>query len=148
MNYDQLKKIEQPAILRVIVSTVMPFILTLGIYIVFNGHLSPGGGFSGGAVLGGGLSLYMAAYGPEKVRRFFTFNTFRNLSCGALLVYALLKSFAFFQGNTGSEGARGMLGTPGTIFSGGLILPLNICVGIVVGCTVYGLFALFSESEV
>ncbi len=29
-----------------------PFIMIFGVYIILNGHLSPGGGFSGGAVLG------------------------------------------------------------------------------------------------
>ena len=36
---------------------LLPAILLFGIYVTVNGHLSPGGGFSGGAVLGGGLIL-------------------------------------------------------------------------------------------
>lgn len=30
---------------------LLPAILLFGIYVIVNGHLSPGGGFSGGAVL-------------------------------------------------------------------------------------------------
>ena len=37
------------------------------------------------------------------------------------------------------------LGTPGAILSSGLILPLNICVGLVVACTMYAFFALFRK---
>ena len=39
-------------------------------------------------------------------------------------------------------------GEPGAILSGGLILPLNICVGIIVAGTLYGFYALFGEGEI
>jgi multicomponent Na+:H+ antiporter subunit B len=59
------------------------------------------------------------------------------LTGAALLFYALVKGYAFVMGASGlSTGIS--LGTPGNLFSGGLILPLNISVGIVV----------FSEGEV
>lgn len=137
----------QPLILRFSVKLVVPFIMLFGIYIILNGHLSPGGGFSGGAILGAGLSLYSAVFGAEKVRKFFTFKTFTMCSGISLGFYALSKGYSFFMGASGKE--TGIpLGTPGRILSAGLILPLNICVGIVVACTVYGLYALFSEGEV
>lgn len=133
----------QPIILRLIVNMVVPFIMVFGLYIVFNGHLSPGGGFSGGAILGAGLALYASAFGAEKVRRFFTFKTFGILTSVALGFYAIVKGLVFF-----TKGLPIPLGTPGSIFSSGLILPLNICVGIIVACTIYGLYSLFSEGEV
>jgi hypothetical protein len=37
------------------------------------------------------------------------------------------------------------LGTPGAILSSGLILVLNICVGLVVTCTMYAFYALFRK---
>ena len=37
------------------------------------------------------------------------------------------------------------LGTPGAILSSGLILPLNICVGLVVACTMYAFYTLFRK---
>ena len=37
---------------------LIPVILLFGVYILLNGHLSPGGGFSGGAVLAAGLMIY------------------------------------------------------------------------------------------
>lgn len=144
---------KQPIILRFIVSLVVPFIMIYGMYIIVNGHLSPGGGFSGGAILGAGLSLTAASLGIERVRGFFSFRTYSVLSCFALLFYALVKGFSFSSGASevysGTGGSvLGFSGEPGTIFSAGLILPLNICIGIVVGCTIYGLFAIFLEGEV
>ena len=40
-----------------------PIIFIFGIYIILNGHISPGGGFSGGAILGAGMILYVSAFG-------------------------------------------------------------------------------------
>ncbi|MBS1332179.1 MAG: hypothetical protein HP053_03100, partial [Christensenellaceae bacterium] len=42
------------AILQLAAKILVPVILLYGMYIVLNGHLSPGGGFSGGAVMGAG----------------------------------------------------------------------------------------------
>mgnify|MGYP003623867126 CR=1 FL=1 len=134
---------EQPMILKVISIFVVPFIIIFGIYIVFNGHLSPGGGFSGGAIIGAGLSLYASVFGAEKIRRFFTFKTFTVCTGVALAFYALAKGIVFF-----TKESLLPVNMNGNLFSSGLILPLNICVGIVVACTIYGLYALFSEGEV
>ena len=39
-------------------------------------------------------------------------------------------------------------GTPGRILSAGLILPLNVAVGLVVGCTMYGFYAVFQRGRI
>lgn len=38
---------------------IYPFILIFGIYIIVNGHTSPGGGFQGGAII---ASVYISKY--------------------------------------------------------------------------------------
>ena len=58
-----------------------------GIYVILNGHISPGGGFSGGAIIGAGLILYTNAYGFEKTERFFTKKTYTGISVSALSFY-------------------------------------------------------------
>ena len=138
---------EQSMVLKTVIRRIIPFVMIFGIYVIFNGHLSPGGGFSGGTILGAGLVLCSVAYGKEKVRTFFTFQTFKVLCAIALYFYTLIKAWAFIMGATG--GTTGIpLGTPGNILSAGLILPLNISIGIVVACTIYCFYALFSEGEV
>ena len=91
---------------------LIPVILLFGVYILLNGHLSPGGGFSGGAVLAAGLA----------------------------------KSYSFF---TGANHLHSIIspGTPGNILSGGLILPLNVAVGLVVCCTMYSFYMYFRRGE-
>ena len=133
-------------ILKNIASVIVPCILLYGIYVVLNGHLSPGGGFSGGAVMGAGLILYSAAYGMDSVTRFFNRKTFTTLTTTALLCYALSKAYSFFTGANGLP-SHIPLGIPGAIFSSGLILVLNICVGLIVACTMYGFYILFTKGE-
>ena len=57
-----------------------------------------------------------------------------------------MKGYSFYTGanHVGWEVPKG---TPGAILSGGLILPLNLCVGIIVACTMYTFYSLFLEGE-
>lgn len=67
-------------ILQTAALILVPFIILFGIYVILNGHLSPGGGFSGGAIIGAGLILYLNAFGFEKTERFFTAKTYKWVS--------------------------------------------------------------------
>ncbi len=132
------------AILQMAARILVPVILLFGMYVVLAGHLGPGGGFSGGAVMGAGLILYLNAFGFEKTGRFFTYKTFRWVTFVALMTYALLKSYSFFCGANHLESGIST-GVPGAILSAGLILPLNICVGLIVMCTMYAFYTLFRK---
>lgn len=131
-------------ILQKIAMVLVPPIIIFGIYVILNGHISPGGGFSGGAIIGAGLILYLNAYGFKKTERFITPKTYSAVTVTALVFYALSKSYSFFTGANHLESGI-PLGQPGAILSSGLILPLNICVGLVVACTMYGFYALFRK---
>jgi multicomponent Na+:H+ antiporter subunit B len=119
-------------------------IVIFGIYVILCGHLGPGGGFSGGAVIGAGLILYLNAFGFKKTERFFTQKTYKRMSFGALACYCLAKSYSFYTGANHIESVI-PLGTPGAILSSGLILILNICVGIVVAGTMYTFYVMFRK---
>lgn len=125
---------------------LVPLILLFGLYVILNGHISPGGGFSGGAVMGAGLILYLNAFGFKRTERFFTFKTFQTVSLIALSFYALSKTYSFF---TGANHLHSVItpGTPGMLFSAGLIPYLNIAVGLVVCCTMYAFYTLFRKGD-
>ena len=135
------------AILQMTAKILTPIVILLGIYVVLNGHLSPGGGFSGGAIMGAGLIIYVTAFGFADIRRFFTYKTYQRVVLCALLTYAASKCYSFY---TGANGIHSIipLGTPGAILSSGLILVLNICVGFIVTCTMYAFYAVFRKGEV
>lgn len=125
---------------RILVSPIFIF----GIYVILGGHLGPGGGFSGGAIIGAGLILYLNAFGFKKTERFFTEKIYKRLSVCALGCYCLAKSYSFYTGANHIESVI-PLGTPGAILSSGLILILNICVGIVVAGTMYTFYVMFRK---
>ena len=141
---DRVYEPKNDAILQGVASILVPFIIIFGIYIILNGHLSPGGGFSGGSIIGGGLILYLNAFGFKKTERFFTEKTYKWVCFCSLTFYCLAKSYSFYTGANHIP-SKIPLGTPGAILSSGLILPLNICVGLIVACTIYAFYALFRK---
>lgn len=143
---DRMYEPKNDLILQKVARLLIPCILLLGMYIILNGHLSPGGGFSGGAVMGAGLILMLNAYGFRRMERFFTIRLFRAVTVCALSFYALSKAYSFF---TGANHLPSIItpGTPGMIFSAGLIPYLNIAVGLVVCCTIYSLYTLFRKGD-
>ena len=143
---DRMYEPKNDLILQRIASFLVPLILLFGVYIIMNGHISPGGGFSGGAVMGAGLILYLNAFGFRKTERFFTFKTFKAVSLCALSFYAVSKAYSFF---TGANHLSSFItpGTPGRLFSAGLIPYLNIAVGLVVCCTMYAFYTLFRKGD-
>ena len=143
---DRLYEPKNDVIQQRVCVVLVPFLFIFGIYIILNGHLSPGGGFSGGAVLGAALILYLCSFGYDRTERFFTVKTFRVVSLAALLFYCLAKSYSFYTGANHLE-SHIPLGTPGHILSSGLILLLNICVGSVVTCTMYAFYTLFRKGD-
>lgn len=141
---DRLYEPKNDVILQTVARVLVPPILLFGIYIILAGHLGPGGGFSGGAVIGAGLILYLNAFGFAKTERFFTAKTYRRMSFCALACYSLAKSYSFYTGANHIESVI-PLGTPGAILSSGLILVLNICVGVVVAGTMYTFYVMFRK---
>lgn len=143
---DRLYEPKNDLILQKAATILTPIIILYGVYVIVNGHLSPGGGFSGGAIIGSGLILYLNAFGFTKTEKFFTSTVYKVISCGALSFYCLAKSYSFFTGANHIETFISP-GTPGAILSAGLILPLNICVGLVVSCTMYSFYAMFRKGN-
>lgn len=141
---DRLHEPKNDVILQTVARILVPPIFIFGCYIILAGHLGPGGGFSGGAVIGAGLILYLNAFGFAKTEKFFTAKTYRRLSFGALACYSIAKSYSFYTGANHIESVI-PLGTPGAILSSGLILLLNICVGVVVAGTMYTFYCMFRK---
>lgn len=145
--YEENDRVYEPkndVILQTVARILVPPIFIFGIYIILAGHLGPGGGFSGGAVIGAGLILYLNAFGFAKTEKFFTAKTYRRMSFGALACYSIAKSYSFYTGANHIESII-PLGTPGAILSSGLILLLNICVGVVVAGTMYTFYVMFRK---
>ena len=152
-------------IIKEVVSHMAPLIQMYGIYVVFHGHLRPGGGFSGGMVLALSMALFILVFGmreglsmlqtsehvlPEHGplrRRFRGIGILMDLTARiplALIIgmfVILLKMASFFMPHL----VKIPLGTPGELFSSGLIFVISVGVGLFVASTVLTLFILLVE---
>lgn len=131
-------------ILQYVAKIIVPILMIFGFYVIVNGHLSPGGGFSGGAIIGSGLILYSGAFGAEKIRRFFNEKVYKCIKITALILYGCIMMYYFYTGANGIPNVF-PLGTPGNIISAGMIFYINLFVGSEVACTVYSFYALFKR---
>lgn len=59
---DDLNRKNNSEIVIRMVGIIYPFVLLIGLYIIINGHVSPGGGFQGGAVLATALITRYLVY--------------------------------------------------------------------------------------
>jgi len=136
-------------LLHTIVKMLLPVIIVYGIFIVLHGHLTPGGGFSGGAILGTALVLYGLAFGQEASLKIFPESVSKYLESGGVLAIVVIGLVGLFVGGYFlSNAATGVpLGTPGDLLSGGIIPLLMIAIGLKVGSTLMTLFNALLEDE-
>ncbi|MCK8061081.1 MULTISPECIES: MnhB domain-containing protein [unclassified Fusibacter] len=135
------------SLIKNITYILLPFIQVFGIYIIVFGHLSPGGGFAGGSILGSSLILNRFVSGKEQSEQMFKSKHLLRLACSSLIMYGVLKGYVFISAFFGLHSLVGP-GVPGTIISGGFILPLNILVGLVVAITFYFIAIIFEEGDI
>ena len=134
----------QDLVLQKAARLLVPCSFLFGLYIILNGTSSPGGGFSGGAIIGAGLILHSVSFGFRRTSRFFSDHVYHVVKTTCLTIYALLMAYFIYMGANGLPNHI-WLGIPGTILSGGIILPINIAVGFEVACTMYCFYALFRK---
>lgn len=142
MANDRFYEPKNDVILQQVARILVPVVFIFSIYVMLNGHLSPGGGFSGGAMMGAGMILYACAFGFDKTRRFFSERVYTAVKVTALMLYGVMITYYYVMGANGLENHI-PLGTPGAILSAGLILPIDLVVGLQVACTMYAFYALF-----
>ena len=144
---DRYYSLERDTIIRTMGKILLPCIFVYGIYILLNGQNSPGGGFSGGAVMGTGLIITAAAFGFDRVDSFLPLRVSMWMTFLSLMFYSFAKRYVFFTGANGLENHIPK-GVPGAILSGGLILPLDIAVGLVVAGTMFGFYSLIRRGNI
>lgn len=115
-------------------------IFIYGIYIVTHGHLTPGGGFAGGAIIAGSFILLILAFGSEVVnlRKEETKTTVTESM--SLLVVILLALAGIWLGSQVFFNNYLPKGEIGQLISGGLIPLYNILIGIEVAAALLTIF--------
>lgn len=136
-------------VLKRMVALVLPFVQMLGFYVIFHGHLSPGGSFSGGIIAGLSLIAYGLVFGLERgqekisERLMGLIESFGALWYGAMGLVGILRGTSFLM----NKGAGIPMGEPGKLYSGGLILLITLGVGLKVASTMVTLFTALMEEE-
>jgi multicomponent Na+:H+ antiporter subunit B len=110
---------------------IMPFMIMFGIYIFINGHLSPGGGFQGGAVIATAILLLFLSDSSYKMNH-KVFGIIESLSGFSYIIIGLLGVFLLGDGNFLNNRIL-PLGEFGTILSAGVIPIIYSLVGLKVG---------------
>ncbi len=124
-------------VVRTVTRLLLPAVVMFGAYVVMHGHLTPGGGFQGGAVIASAVALVVVAFGARRIRRHKeTLSVLEDVGALAFVVLAFLgiggtffyNSLAGTGGLFGQEVAMGA--NPGALNTGGMLPLMNWAVGL------------------
>lgn len=99
-------------ILQTATRALLPLLLLFSLFILLRGHNEPGGGFIGGLLAAGGLSLYTLAYDARAALRLVRIDPRLLIGVG-LLASAVSGCVALFQGLPFATGIWGAKPVPG-----------------------------------
>jgi len=113
-----------------------PLLLVYGLYVIANGHLTPGGGFQGGVLFGSAFILLLIGFGYNKVSAMVSDLKLSLIQSAGALTFVLI-------GLAGMLFANGFLQNwlahelPGHFLSAGTMPFLDLAVGVNVGAGVF-----------
>lgn len=145
-------------IVRTVANQLILFILVFGLYVILHGHITPGGGFQGGAIIVSGVIMLLVAFSSKELKKSLRERLLSIVeSTGALifivLAFAGIGTVFFYNFLVGTPifGRIPDLGPgPGDIWTGGVIPLMNFAVGlkVIAGLSAVVLaIALFSSGE-
>jgi multicomponent Na+:H+ antiporter subunit B len=127
-------------IVKKVTQLVSGIIFLYGIYIITHGHLTPGGGFAGGAIIAGSFILLVLAFGSKLLK-------LQKIEAGSsvvestgILFFILLATVAMFIGTKVFFTNYLPKGKIGELISAGVIPLYNIAVGIEVAAAIFTIF--------
>lgn len=135
-------------IVKTIANISFPIITIYGLYVIAHGHLTPGGGFQGGAIVASGLVLLAVAHGSDWVESKVKEHDLSILESLGALGFIGLAFVGLIMG--GAFFSNFLVGTPmlfgeipvngaANINTGGTLPLMNFAVGLKV---IAGLFAI------
>ena len=137
-------------IVKKVTQLLAGLIFMYGIYIILHGHLTPGGGFAGGAIIAGSFILLILAFGSSALN-------LKNEVAGssitesvAILMVVILAIMSLLMGVKVFFTNFLPKGEPGTLLSAGVIPLYNIFIGIEVAGAILTIFlalVIFKEES-
>ncbi len=122
---------------------IVPMMFMFGIYVFMNGHLTPGGGFQGGAIIATGVALMIMA-NPNIKLNYHVIHWVESVSGVVFVVVGILG--LVFAGGFLDNKILG-LGEFGTLFSAGAIPIIYSFVGLKVGAEISNILNKYQKSQ-
>lgn len=127
-------------IVKKVAQLITGFVFLYGIYIIVHGHLTPGGGFAGGAILAGAYILQILAFGRDPLH-LKKKETGASISESIAIFLVLMMAVAgFFIGAKVFFNNYLPSGKIGELVSAGAIPIYNILIGIEVAAALLTIF--------
>lgn len=140
-DYRELRKNSE--ILTTSATVLFPVMIALGVYIFINGHLSPGGGFQGGAVIASAVILLLLAFPNAPINH----KLLTYLESVSGLVFVILGALGAIIGMGFLDNAILPLGTFGKLLSAGAIPVIYSFVGLKVGAELSNILNEFKQVQ-
>lgn len=128
--------------LRVGSRILFALMMVFSFYIIIHGHLTPGGGFQGGAIIASGLLLLYLSDDAfrSNLRRFKLVESTMGIALVLVGVLGLFIQGAFYANIL-------PLGSFGSVLSGGILPVLYVLIGLKVGAEIAGMIDHFLTEE-
>ncbi|MFW5998494.1 MAG: hydrogen gas-evolving membrane-bound hydrogenase subunit E [Bacillota bacterium] len=110
-----------------------PFIFLYSLYLITHAHLSPGGGFQGGVILGAISIIFCIVYGSEFDYRRYSPKMKTVLETGGALIFVLMGILGIIFENGFLDNLNFIGGETGSLISAGSIPIINLGIGFKVG---------------
>lgn len=137
------KKRSSSEIFQTASHVLIPIIFVLGIYVFVNGHLTPGGGFQGGAIIASSFVLMLLAGQSDRFKSSL-FNAIESISG---FVFVLLGALGVALAGGFLDNRILPTGTFGELFSAGAIPLIYSFVGLKVGSELSNILGKFREVQ-
>jgi len=110
-----------------------PFIFLFSVYIIAHGHLSPGGGFQGGVILGAISIIFSIVYGSEFDYKRYTPTTKTLLETSGALLFIGIGLIGIIYSGSFLSNLNILNSEPGSLLSAGSIPFINLGIGFKIG---------------
>ncbi|HPR58044.1 MAG TPA: Na(+)/H(+) antiporter subunit B [Bacteroidales bacterium] len=130
-------------ILITAVNILIPASIILGVYVFINGHLTPGGGFQGGAIIATGIVLLILS-NPSKLMNMKVLHFIESIS-GFTYILIGLAGLLFAGGFLDNRILP--LGNIGNLLSAGAIPIIYSLIGLKVGTEISSILASINETK-
>lgn len=133
---------------------MMPFVLMYMFYIIFHGHLSPGGGFQGGVLMVAVVVFLYIGHGYKTTVNALSLHFMHGFEGFASILYVCFAMIGVAYAGNFCYNALSDLGNIGELWSTGTIFLMNSAVGFkvltgvgVLGLSMVGLLVANDEQE-